>query len=409
MRALLILIVLGSFRFIEAQTLDASIQTALEKSPEIKAKRAAFEASLQKLPQVSSLPDPEVSLSFFVGQMMLPMGNQLGNLTVMQMFPWFGVLDAQKNAAARMAEVEYQELAVAASELTLKVKNAWYPLEAVAEKIRLQEQLLQVLQTDKDLAVVKFQNDQAPMTDALRTDIMTEEVKTDIVLLALEKQRLTTVLNSLLNRSLDTPVDVEGRIEWEPLTMVEEPDGQWIQNPQLMTLDKQLEAAQAQEVVAGKMRLPSISTGITYMALVKRYSHVHLEPNTGADMVMPMVSVTIPIWQKKYHAAIQESKWNQIYWQEMKKETMNDLSVQYEQAHFEWEKARKIIELMNVQLGKIQQLIDLSLASYGNGGLDLESILTLQRQQLRYQMEKVEALTQGRLSVAKMAWLMGKQ
>lgn len=409
MRTLIILLTLGSFQILNAQTLDASIRTAIENSPAIKARRAAFEASLQKLPQVGSLPDPEVSLSFFVGQMMLPMGNQLGNLTVMQMFPWFGVLDAQRDAAAGMSEVAYQEIAMTGNELALKVKNAWYPLAAQAEKIRLQKEILEVLKADKDLALVKFQHGQVPMADPLRVDLMMEEVKTEIAVLELERKPLITAFNAALFRPLDTPVSPEQKLDWNLLSPIERPDSTWAQNPALKTIDSEVEASRAREVVASKMRLPSIATGITYMPLVKRYSHIHLEPNTGADMVMPMISVSVPIWHKKYAAAMEEEKWNQVYWQEMKRETTNNLSADYENAYFEWEKALKINDLMDIQIKNVQQLIDLSLAAYGNGNVDLESVLLLQQQKLRYQREKVDTFIKGGLSVAQMEWLIGKQ
>ncbi|MCB9269832.1 MAG: hypothetical protein H6561_09725 [Lewinellaceae bacterium] len=60
---------------------------ALNSNPAIKAQALAYDASMQKIPQVRAWADPQVNASLFINPMMLPMGNQLGSISVMQMFP----------------------------------------------------------------------------------------------------------------------------------------------------------------------------------------------------------------------------------------------------------------------------------------------------------------------------------
>ncbi|MBK7335026.1 MAG: TolC family protein [Saprospirales bacterium] len=142
MRIFLVFLFIAAIGRLSAQTLDDYLKMAVENNPGIRAKQAEFQAALKRLPQVKALPDPEVGVSFFPSPMMLPMGNQLGSISVMQTFPWFGTLGAMEEEAARMAEVKYQEIFAVQNELVFKVKNAWYPIFELEEQIRIQRENL---------------------------------------------------------------------------------------------------------------------------------------------------------------------------------------------------------------------------------------------------------------------------
>ena len=51
-----------------AQTLDDYFKIAAENNPGLQAMHKEYEAALQKVPQVSILPDPTFSLGYFITQ-----------------------------------------------------------------------------------------------------------------------------------------------------------------------------------------------------------------------------------------------------------------------------------------------------------------------------------------------------
>ncbi|MCB9280218.1 MAG: TolC family protein [Lewinellaceae bacterium] len=393
---------------LKSQTLEDYLKIAADSNPGIRAKQTEFQAALQKRPQAKALPDPTINASFFLRPMMLPMGNQLGSVSVMQMFPWFGALDAMENEATRMAEVKRQAVQVAQNELFFKVKNAWYPLFELEEKIRIQQDLLRLLETDKELATVMFQQGMAPMVDPIRADIMIDEVKTELMLLEQKRKPLEVTFNRLLNRDDNLPVTISGMLP-EPVTgAAARRDSLIADNPVLAVFDKQIQAAIAEEKVAGYLRKPMIGAGLQYMPLVKRGNDLDLPPNTGRDMVMPMFSVTVPIWKKKYNAAAEERRLMQVMYADMKKDMQNELTSMYELTFYELEKTAQMMELLNLQMQKTQQAVDLVLAAYSNAGQDFEEVLRLQQQLFRYQMEKVSAKTEYQLTLVKLDYLTGK-
>jgi outer membrane protein, heavy metal efflux system len=392
-----------------AQTLDDYLQIALENSPGIRAKQTEVQAALQKLPQVKALPEPTVTAGYFLNHMILPEGNQRGSLSAMQMFPWPGTLKAMENEAARMADVKSQAVAVAQNDLVFKVKSAWYPLLEVEEKIRIQQELLRLLETDKELATVMFSQGMAPMVDAIRADIMIDEVKTEIAILEQKRKPLEVAFNQLLARDAGAPVTISGSLPEPVYGAAERRDNLLARNPTLAVIDKQIQAMAAEQASAELMRKPMFGVGFEYMLLQKRTGeHDHIEPNTGNDMIMPMVSVTIPVWKKKYNAAVEERRLMQTMYADMKQDMKNELAAMYEMTFYELEKMAQMTELLNLQMQKTQQAVDLILAAYSNAGQNFEEVLRLQQQLFRYRIEKVAALTEYQLMLVKLDYLTGQ-
>lgn len=405
MSFMMILVFLGIE--LAGQTLPELINIALANNPGLQARETEVEVSRLGVDQVA-LPDPQVNAALFMNPMMLPMGNQLGSISVMQMFPWFGALDAMEVEANRMTGVKQQSVLVARNELIFKVRSAWYPLLELDQIIEIQKENLRILETDKELATSRFQFAKGPMVDVIRTDIMIDELNTEIALMEQKRKPLQVALNRLLNRPDNTPISLGSQLTEQDLTVTGLAQTLVSNNPSITVFDRQIEQTEAEAVVADFMRKPMIGGGLQYMPQVKRKSgDVTILPNTGRDMVMPMFTMTVPIWKKKYDAAVQERQLMKDVYSDMKQEMFNELSAMYEMTLYEMDKMQQMIELFNTQMTKTQQAAELLMASYQNGASDFEEVLRLQQQLFKYQIEKVSAQTGYHLAQVKLNYLTG--
>src|SRR5690554_446769 len=130
-----------------SQSLDEYLKIATENNPELKAYFNEYLAALEKVPQVGALPDPELTMGFFIQPMERFMGNQQADIQLMQMFPWFGILGARKDEAAKIAQTRYEAFQDAKNRLFYQVKETWYQLYQLKEEIRFTEENLKTLQT----------------------------------------------------------------------------------------------------------------------------------------------------------------------------------------------------------------------------------------------------------------------
>ncbi|MDP4269908.1 MAG: transporter, partial [Bacteroidota bacterium] len=71
-------------------SLSLYLSMAAKNNPAVLQKFTEYKAALQKVPQVGSLPDPELNVGVFLSPMELIGGNQVADIKLMQMFPWFG-------------------------------------------------------------------------------------------------------------------------------------------------------------------------------------------------------------------------------------------------------------------------------------------------------------------------------
>ena len=392
--------------YLSSQSLEQYIQLGLENHPEIAGRQLEYQAALQKSIQAKSLPEPEINASTFLNPMMLPMGNQLGSISAMQMFPWKGTLPAMEKEALQMAAVQQARIEVTKNELVFRIKKAWYPmLQLEAQAAVLREQL-RILETDQILATAKFRQGQAPMTDAIRADLMIAETQTELTLLEQKRQPLQAVFNRLLNRDAQLTVTVAEHLPEARISAGSE-SLDVTNHPALEVMDREISAAQAAEAAAGLMRKPMMGAGIQYMPLAKRDNEM-LPPNTGRDMIMPMLRVTLPIWKTKYDAAVEEQRLLQSAFAKSKESMVNELAAEYAMTRYELEETVQMEQLLQTQIGKTQQIIDLMLAAYSQSGQEFMEILRLQEQIFRYRLQQIDNRTRHQLVLVRLDNLTGK-
>ncbi|MDZ4147080.1 MAG: TolC family protein [Flavobacteriaceae bacterium] len=392
--------------FVKAQSLDDYLKIAAENNPGVKAAYLEFEASMQRLPQVSSLPDPALSMSA-LGQMIeTRVGTQEARFSLMQSFPWFGTLKAKKEVAALEADAKFQAYLDRRNELFFKVKTAYYELYEVKHHIHHKMANGRILETFRTLALSKFENGTAPMTDVIRVDIMQNDNRTDIEIFQDSRKPIEVQFNRLLNRPDTLFVSIPDSI---PMLFDKEivlSQQNLSENPRVQQWDKKMQAAQAQEKVAVKSGFPDFGLGIDYSIISER-SDVNFSDN-GQDAIMPVVSISLPIFRKKYKAAQQEANLLQKAYSEMKTETENQLSSTWETNLFELEKAQKQIELYQSQTQKTQQTLELILSAYENGTADIQEILTIQQQLIKYKMAVSASFRKYMVTKSYLDYLNGK-
>lgn len=380
-----------------AQTLDDYFKIAAENNPGLQAMHKEYEAALQKVPQVSTLPDPTFSLGY---------GPQQAKFSLTQMFPWFGTLKAQGNVAALMAEAKFQNFIDARNRLYFQVASAYYPLYELKDFVRIEQENISILESYKTIANQKFKNGTGTMVDVLRVDIMLKDAQTNLSILRDKEKPLLTTLNKLLNRSENEPVQISDMLKSVILLDNYRKDSLIVANPKLKALDLKLQASQAAEIVAQKQGLPKLGIGLDYV-LVGERTDISM-PDNGKNVLMPMVSISIPIFRAKYNASVKESQLMQESYTLQKQEVTNTLFSEYEMVLFQVQQQLQLISLYQQQIQTSQQSLNLLFTSYGNSGKEFEEVLRMQQQLLKYQKMSATALVQYHIAVEKINYITSK-
>lgn len=403
---LITVITLGFSILANAQSLDEYFKIAAENNPGLQAKYKSFEAAMERVAQVSSLPDPNLSFGYFVSPVETRVGPQRARFSLTQMFPWFGTLKAQEDVATLMAEAKYQEFLDARNKLLYQVAAAYYPLYELKRLVEIENENISILTSYKDIASVKFQNGKGAMVDVLRVDIMLKDAATNLSILEQKKKPLETRFNKLLNRQEDETIIVQDSLYVENLPVTYRRDSLLTSNPLLDEFDLKIKASEAQELAATKQGMPKIGVGLDYVIVGQRTDMA--VPDNGQDVLMPMVTMSLPIFRGKYKAAQKEAQLMQESYALQKEDAVNRLTSTYEMIWFEIQKLLDQIILYEEQIITSQQSLNLLFTAYGNSGKDFEEVLRMQQQILKYQKMKATALSDYNIAIAELDYITAK-
>ncbi len=400
MRKILIITLLFFAFIAKGQTINDYFLIAAENNPELKAKYKEFEASMQKVPQVSGLPDPSLSMEYLIS----PASPENITLTLSQMFPWFGTLKAQKNAATLMAESNYQAFLNTKNQLFYQVATVYYPLYELVKLKNIEEENIKILESYKKIATAKFENGKGNLVDVLRADMMIKESQTNLEILSKQEPALTSWLNSILNRKYYEKIVLSQEMKVIDLPFEYRKDS-ITTNPLLQELELKKQSSEAAIEVARKQGLPKLGIGVEYVFVGNDMSSA----NSGKDMIMPMVTVSLPIFRKKYTAATHEAKLMQESYSYQKEAYENKLNGTYYKLTFELEKERDLLKLYEDQLRTLSKSLNLLFSYYSNANKDFEEVLRMQQEFLKYQKMQLSSVSSFYIKLAELDYLTAKQ
>ena len=142
----------------QSDSLYKYLEIAAKYNPTVKQRFLEYKAALQKVPQVGSLSDPELSVGVFLKPMELVNGNQVADIRLMQMFPWFGVLKYAKDEMSLMANAKFELFRDAKLQVYYDVQRTWYELFKIQKDISISEKNIEILKIIERLAIVKFKS-----------------------------------------------------------------------------------------------------------------------------------------------------------------------------------------------------------------------------------------------------------
>ncbi|WKN45393.1 TolC family protein [Tunicatimonas pelagia] len=391
-------------------TLEDYLAIAAENNPELQAQYKAFEAALEKIPQVTGLPDPTLSFGYFISPVETRVGPQRARFSLNQMFPWFGTLKASGDVAALKAEAQYQAFLDQKNQLFYRVSASYYPLYELNQWLTLERENAEIMESYKTIATTKFENAEGTLVDVLRVDLMLKDATTTIEILEEKRQPLESTFNTLLNQSASTPIEIPDTLIISAEAQEISQDSLFRENPVLEELDLKIKASEAQGILAEKQGLPKIGIGLDYVMVGQRED---LAPgmsiqDDGQDALMPMVSLSLPLYRGKYRAAKKEAQLMQQGYSLQKEGIINDLITNFEVTTFELSQQSQLIALYQEQIGQTRQVLNLLLTAYSNSGKEFEEVLRVQQQLLTYQKMKATALMKYHIALAKLNYLTAK-
>lgn len=394
----LIMILLAVTTSVRAQSLDDHFRMAVERDPGLQAAYKNVEIAMEKAAQVAALPDPGLSFGYFILPVETRLGPQQFKMSLTQMFPWFGTLKAQKHAAAFEAEAAFSIFQDKKNHLYLRVASVYYALLEREHLIKAQSDLLNTMKNLKVQAESKLANGKGKMVNVLRIDRELKAVQSELRILELNKKPLEAAFNALLNRAPDTEVILADDLnEIQGYVSISE-DELMKDHPELEALDLKIKANEFKEKAAIRMGLPRFGLGLDYVAVGDRSDIV--VAGSGRDVLMPMLSVSLPLARGKYKAAVQSVRLKGEQLELQKEAAVSGLLTRKAELEFALDREIEKASLLHSQIETTSAMLKILHTAYEQDGSELEELLRVWRELLNYEKERAAALSGIRIQTA---------
>lgn len=392
-----------------AQSLDDYLIEAGKNNPSLKAEFNKYLSSLEQIPQVSALPDPDLSFGYFLSPVETRVGPQQSRIGLNQMFPWFGTLSARGDVAAERAKSQFEVFEEARNKLFFQIKQQWYTLYFLDRSVSIFEENIEILQTFEALSLQRYETGQVSQVDVLRVQIEKEDLKERLSFLKDDFETQEYVFNELLNRDKELPVSITDSLTTVPIAMdaTELSRQILLRNPRLIQLEYQAASAQRAIDVAEKSGLPQFGLGFDYIFTGER-SDINV-PGNGDDALVVKLGVKIPLWRAKYRAQKKQAELNFRSVQDRQLAVENSLTTDLEKVLQDLRDAERRDKLYKeLQIRRTRQAIDILLEEYTSSSTDFEELLRLQQKLLNFQLAREQAVVDQNTAVAYIEYLSGR-
>ncbi len=379
------------------------LEEAIENNPGLRAQDKAYEATLEKVDIEGSLPDPVLSGGIFTPPMERFMGKQLFDVEVMQMFPWFGTLEEQRSVARKNADANFQQYRNARNELFIKMTRLWLNIYKKDQQIQIVLQFIEILKAREDIIYSRYgggQEQEGLMLDLYRLEIQLNELENRKEKLEEEKEALVKNFNILLQHDQDAHITTPDTLAGITHNIdTEEPDNEdFEENPLVNRAQAEAEAATHKKEVARLMTRPRIGFGVQYSHFAT--GEAAMEQMDGGGMVMPMFSITIPIYGNKNKATRNESilqAEKAIYQKENQINNLLSIEADLRSKH---ENLLRDKQFYIRQLEINDKAWELVISAYAGGQEGFDELLRIQDQLLESQWRLLETIVEQHINAA---------
>ncbi|MBP2625508.1 MAG: outer rane efflux protein [Firmicutes bacterium] len=357
----------------EALSLKQVIDTALQNNPTLLESQKRWEGKMDSVPVATALSNPKFGIMkddanglFSPGTAMMTeysLTQEIMNPSKLKSMGKMAISDGLMSKANYMDK--RMEVYSTAKQTYYDLLYAEKALEIGKENQQLMGQLVQIAQVNYSTGMVSLQ-------DTLRAQTEFSKMTTDLLNMAAMEAVAKAQLNTVMNRYADSTLAVKEEFSasapnFDLAGLTQQAlDGK----PAVISMQRQVEMAQAGVEVAKKQKLPDYEVQLAYKD--RKQTEMQTQPDTWRIGVMAM----LPIWQDKNNGQIKSAgaildaaKASLTNMQNM---TSLDIQMALTVAQTAW---RRIDLYQNTIIPQAEQTYQAGIVGYTNGKVDFMAVL----------------------------------
>lgn len=381
-----------------SQQLDSLLPMLEANNPGLEAIRQDYASSQFTADQFSDLPDPQVSVGVFPLPVETRLGPQQWKVGITQMLPWNGVLENRAEVARRESELKNFESKIASEDLALLFKKLYIQAWQLRRQKEVIEERLPLLESRYDLTLRMAEHGKTSSSDIFQVEMLINEIENSIDVVEQQKVQIQNKLNKLLGRDLGDSISIVGdfsaTVEDHLIESHTEDDLESV--PDFMIFEQQRKVSEAKIERNKSERYPTLGLGIDYVAIGRR---TDADPqHNGRDVIMPMVSASIPIFNKNYEAKDNQERAKLVSFDLYEENKRNEVNEIISSAKTEVLVQNKNYKFYAQQIEVIKRTLRVLEAQYSAEGNKFDELILYENKIIDYQLKQVNAIALSQIA-----------
>lgn len=391
------------------EDLQSLLEHARAQNPELALMRAEAEAAAQRVQPAGALPDPVLRVELMninnygndAGFNLLP--NKVGETryTLMQMLPAWGKRDLRRDVANADVRQAKARTDAAWTELAMRIKTGFARYYLAAGNERLTREILDLMARVEQIAQARYAGGLVVQQDAIRAQLEQTTMRSELIMLASEKQQVRARLNALLARDPAAPLAEPKALrplpaaKLDPAALAQRARAS---NPLLMAEEARLLGAEKSRELTRRNRYPDFNVGIFPSQMGSRITTW----GVMVEMNIPLQQTTRRSQEAEAEAMVSAARSRS---QNVANQLVGDLGEQLAML----EAARSTEALVtNQSLPQSELSLRSAIAAYENGKLDFTALLEAQRQIRKTRLDRLKAQAEAQMRLAEIERIVGE-
>jgi outer membrane protein TolC len=388
--------------------LAAHIRYAERENPGLRAAFDRWHAALQRVPQVTSLPDPRLTLGLFVDEVETRTGPMDARLSISQAFPWFGKLAAAGGRAFERSEEAREAFEAERLDLEHRVRDAWYEYAWLEAAILVTEGHLTLIQQWEMVALSRYETAVGSQADVIRAQVELGKLDDRLRTLIDLRRPIVADLNAALGRPSSTPIAAPrgGLPRESALDEAGLIEGLAQTSPRLRALDRRVRAAEYAVTLAEKEFYPDFALGLDYTFIGG--ARMPGVSGSGDDAMAVTLGLDLPIYRARYKAGLSQAWAERSAARGALADARHKLVAKLEMALYRLRDADRRIDLFREALvPKGEESVGATTAAYRAGNASFLDLIDAERVLLEFELSVARAASDHAQSLAEVERLVG--
>lgn len=375
------------------------IQMAVERNPELKSMRALVDAESERMREAGLLMDPEINVGYDFNPMMSDSFLGRFSISAMQMFPWFGTLQARRELSRSSVTSSEASLSVRQIEIVRDLQLTWFSIAELQSQIRITVETIGLIRELETVVMSRFESGRVAQGDLLRIEMEEQRMMSRLENLKDQLNPLKARFNGLLNR------DLSAEIETSELMPQAIPFSDDELRSKILEYHPEFDLIQSERKRATKhIRLaeldgrPEFGLGIEIMG--RDFGAMSMFPDARESFI-GMATLRVPIYRSRYDSRRQQAVQTLRSLDYRQVQSENRLLTEMEELSETIRSSERTLHLIEQELiPRTRQILSITREDYSAGSLRFDELLQLQRDLLGLELERIETIALQNRSVA---------